>query len=197
MPDWADSQAYLSIHKEELNEQRFDSPVYGEIPKISPQQLNDPAVIFAAEDAILNYGISAAIVGRRDALFALETAASTYDPNYPGLPLLEVMKSGRMIDERVQEYTGAQIHKVCTQDDLTPNELFVACVRFTQTTRSSNFKAPLTLLLINWAKRKWSYVLEQQTFYLTNPAYNVPLIETALKGIGNDLGALGKMLVVI
>ena len=197
LPAWVDLQFYLSLHKEALNSQNAANPIYGEIPSSSSDQLKEAVAIFAAEDAILNYGVSAALAGRADALSEFQAKAGAYPASYPGRPLLDVMTSGKVIKERVEEYTAEQIHKVCTQPDLTPNELFVSCVRFTQITRASNFKATLAPTLIEWVRRKWSYVLEQQTFYLTNPAYNVPVIKAALNGLGNDLSALGKMLVVI
>jgi hypothetical protein len=197
LPGWVDSQCYLSLHKEVLNSQNATNPIYGEIPSSSSDQLKEAVAVFAAEDAILNYGISAALAGRADALSELQANAGAYLADYPGRPLLEVIASGKIIEERVQEYTAEQIYKVSTQHDLTPNELFVSCIRFTQTTRASNFKATLTPILIEWARRKWSYALQEQTFYLTNPAYNVPAIKAALSGLGNDLSALGKMLVVI
>jgi len=197
LPAWVDSQSHLFLHKEVLNNQNIAAPVYGQIPSSSSEQLKDAVAIFAAEDAILYYGISAALAGRADALSELHAKAGTYSASYPGRPLLNVMASGKTIQERVEEYTAEQVHKVCSQPDLTPNELFVSCIRFTQTTRASNFKATLTPILIEWAKRRWSYALEDQTFYLTNPAYNVPLIKAALSSLGDDLNALGKMLVVV
>jgi hypothetical protein len=120
-----------------------------------------------------------------------------YRYSYPGRSLLDVMVNGKPIEDRVQEHTAEQIHKVCTQPDLTPNELFVSCVRFTQTIRASNFKATLTPVFIEWVRRKWTYALTEQAFYLINPAYNVPAIKAALNVLGNDISALGKMLVVI
>jgi hypothetical protein len=188
---------YWSIHKEELSREGPEAPLYGEISKSSSEQLKAPVVIFAVEDAILVYGIAAALANRADALMSLQANAGAYDASYPGLPLLGVVTTGDKTSERIEEYTAEQIFKACTQADLTPNELFIACVRFTQTTKSSNFKARLTPALIEWVRRKWSYVLDQQTFYLTNPTFNVPLIKAALGGLGNDLGQLGKLLVAL
>lgn len=192
-----DSQSYLSQHKEALRSQTPTDPIYGEIPPSSLGQLKEAVAIFAAEDAILSYGICAALAGRADHLSDFQAKTGSYPTNYPGHSLLKVIRSGKIIKERVEEFTAEQIHKISTQAELTPNELFVSCVRFTQTARASNFKTMLTPILIEWVKRRWSYALEEQAFYLTNPAYNVPAIQEALNALGNDLSALGKMLVVI
>jgi hypothetical protein len=68
LPAWIDSQSYLSFHKETLNKQDFATPIYGQIPSYSSEHLKDAVAIFAAEDAILCYGISAALADRPDAL---------------------------------------------------------------------------------------------------------------------------------
>jgi hypothetical protein len=80
---------------------------------------------------------------------------------------------------------------------LTPDELFIASLRFVQAAKRSNFKKLLSSALAAWARECWAFAIAEQRFYLRNPSVTVPAIEDALAASDGDLAFVGKLLVAI
>jgi hypothetical protein len=84
---------------------------------------------------------------------------------------------------------------VVHQAALTPDELFVACVRFVQWAKKSNLQRLLVPLLESWARAAWVRAIEEQRFYLRSPASSVPAIRGVLASTGTGLSFLGTLIV--
>jgi hypothetical protein len=69
-----------------------------------------------------------------------------------GSEIAAVMAGTREPTERVDERIASQIRQAVTRDDLTPDELFVVCIRFAQAANRSNFKKLLAPRLETWAR---------------------------------------------
>jgi crotonobetainyl-CoA:carnitine CoA-transferase CaiB-like acyl-CoA transferase len=107
------------------------------------------------------------------------------------------MVAGEGAGSRLEDQIAAEIYKVANRTDLTPDELFVAGLRFIQSAKRSNFKKLLAPALAEWAREHWTYVIEKQQFYLRNPSTAVPPIKEALAASGAELAFVGKLLVAI
>jgi hypothetical protein len=176
LSSWVDSQIYLDANRDALQQSGPQNPVYGEILPATPEQLLAERAVFSAEDALLSFGIMAALQKRADALAALFAGAGHIQPGYPGRKILEVMANGQSHEEGLPPYVAVQIHQVAHQAVLTPDELFVACVRFAQWADKSNLQAVLTPPLEAWARAAWAHAIEEQRFNLRSPVGSVPPI---------------------
>jgi hypothetical protein len=195
LPSWVDSQIYLDAHKDSVRQSGPENPAYGEIDPATPEQLQGERAKFSAEDALLAFGIMAALENQMAALSALGEGASDIAAGYAGKEILEIVRSGESKAENLLPYVATQIHHVTHHPDLTPDELFVACVRFVQWARKSNLQRVLTLAVEMWARSKWARAIEEQRFNLRNPVTGVPAIRDALAANMKGLTFLGKLLI--
>src|SRR5207253_5207198 len=68
LPSWVDSQIYLDANRDIVRQSGPENPAYGEIPPATAEQLLTERAVFSAEDALLSFGIIAALRNRSDAL---------------------------------------------------------------------------------------------------------------------------------
>lgn len=194
LPSWVDCQIYLDLHREALRKSGPENPAYGEIPPATADERQSGRAVFTAEDALLTFGIIAALEKRSDKITDLCAAVEAMG-DYPGRSILEVIAHGKGGEEALPSYVAFQIHRVAQEADLTPDELFPACVRFVQWAKKSNLQKVLTPAIEAWARARWSYAIEEQRFNLRNPASSVPPIEAALTSSDTGLTFLGRLLV--
>jgi hypothetical protein len=195
LPSWVDSQIWLDANRDIVWRSDSQNPLYGEIPPAKPEQLLTDRASFSAEDALLSFGILTASQKRPDALAALCAGASEIQLGYPGEKILEVMASGQSREKHLPPYVAVEIHRVAHQAILTPDELFVACVRFVQWAKKSNLQRVLTPPLEAWARAAWAHAIEEQWFNLRSPASSVLPIHEVLISPHSGLNFLGKLVV--
>lgn len=195
LPSWVDSQIYLDAHKDSVRQSGPENPAYGEIDPATPEQLQGERAKFSAEDALLAFGIMAALENQTTALAVLGEGASDIAAGYSGKEILEIVRSGESKEEDLPPYVATQIHHVIQHPDLTPDELFVACVRFVQWAKKSNLQRVLTPAIEKWARARWEHAIEEQRFNLRNPITSVPAIRDALAVNMKGLTFLGKLLI--
>jgi hypothetical protein len=148
-----------------------------------------------AEDALLSFGIIAALERRLDALATLCALRDALAEGYPGREILELMASGQTAEQRIRAYTAAQIHHVTGHAELTPDDLFIANVRFAQWAKRSVFAKVLAPALESWTRARWSAVIEEQRFNLRNPTTSVPPIHDALAASSRGVNFVGRLIV--
>jgi hypothetical protein len=95
----------------------------------------------------------------------------------------------------LQLYVAVEIHRLMHHPILTPDELFVANVRFVQWAKKSNLQRVLTLPLEAWARAAWAHAIEEQRFNLRSPTSSVPPIAEVLASSDTGLNFLGKLIV--
>ena len=93
------------------------NPVYGEIDFPSPEELRSPTAVEITNDALLSFGILAAIEQRPDALAALCALRDAITAGYLGREILELMASGQGSEKSICAHTAAQIHHVADHAD--------------------------------------------------------------------------------
>jgi hypothetical protein len=197
LPSWVDSQIWLNANLDVVQRSDSQNPVYGEIPQATPEQLLTERAVFSAEDALLSFGIMAAFQRRPDALATLCEEGSEIPIGYPGRNILEVMSSGQSREEKLPSYAAVEIHRVAHRGTLTPDELFVACVRFVQWAKKSNLQRVLIPSLEAWARATWECAIEEQRFNLRSPASSVAAIREILASTGTGLSFLGRLIVSV
>jgi hypothetical protein len=195
LPLWREAYLYFSTHPNLLRESNPAQPRFGEIEAATPQQLHSPDAVLATENALLAFGICAALSQQSPALASLATRLGHISADDARRAVVAIMATGETPGDRLEDYIAAEIYKVAHRSDLDPNELFVAGVRFVQAAARSNFKNLLVPLLREWAQVRWSYVLREQRFFLRNPAATVGPIEAALARSDTGLGFTAKVLV--
>jgi hypothetical protein len=105
------------------------------------------------------------------------------------------MARGESREENLASYTALEIHRVAHRAALTPNELFVACVRFVQWAKISSLRRILVPPLEAWARVAWEFAIEEQRFNLRSPSSSVPAIREVLASAATGLDFLGRLIV--
>jgi hypothetical protein len=195
LPLWVDSQIWLDANRDIVLRSDSQNPVYGEIPPATPEQLLTERAVFSAEDALLSFGIMAAFQRRLDVHAILCAGGGEIPTGYPGRSILEIMTVGQSREEGLPPYVAVQIHHVADQAVLTPDELFVACVRFAQWAKKSSLQGVLTPPLDAWARAAWAHAIEEQRFNLRSPASSIPPISEVLTSPDTGLNFLGRLIV--
>jgi hypothetical protein len=98
-------------------------------------------------------------------------------------------------EEKLPSYVAIRIHRVADPATLTPDELFVACVRFVQWAKKSNLQRVLTPPLQAWARAAWAHAIQEKRFNLRSPACSAPPIREVLSSPDTGLNFLGKLIV--
>lgn len=197
LPAWSKMRLYVESHAASLLGLDSENPVYDEIEPVSSAQLQSPAVVTFMEDALLAFGTMAAFRGRLDVLTSLGTRASLDCGEFSGDELRTIMATGASASDRFNDNVALHIHKVASHTAMTPDELFVAGVRFVQSVHRSSFKSVLTPALLDWSRERWTYIVREQRFYLRNLAATIPAIQEALASSEVGLSFVGKLLVAI
>lgn len=194
LSSWVDCQIYLDLNRDSIRQSGPEKPVYGEIPPASSEQLKSERAALTADDALLSFGIMAALQNRPDVLDAICAEAKNIKSGYSGNKVLGIIAAGVSDEEELAPYVGVQVHYVAHHVNLTPDELFVACVRFVQWAKKSSLQRVLTPAIEVWARSRWSHAIEEQCFNLRSPASSVPPIHAALKSVDSGLAFLGRLI---
>ena len=141
---WVDLQVYFAEHVAEFGILDPMNPTCGTIPVATPEQLRATVAASAAADAVLVFGIAAALQSDSDALVALcEGARQAFDAGHPGMGLAVILAGGPKQGETSEERAASSIHFAAHRQDLDPRELFVVGVQFVRLVVGSNFKGLL------------------------------------------------------
>jgi tetratricopeptide (TPR) repeat protein len=195
LPSWIDGRVYLDTHREVVRQSNPCNPAYGEVDPATPDQLRGELAIATAADLLLAFCIMTAVQQQPAALVALCDLSAEIQPGYAGKEVLALMASGDGNDEELPAFVAVQVHKIAHHPDLTPDEVFVAGVRFVQWAKRSNFQKVLAPAIEKWARARWANIIEEQRFNLRNPVTSVPPIGDALASTETRLKFLGRLLV--
>jgi hypothetical protein len=159
------------------------APPRGEVPPLSGTDLSKPVVVGVAEDAVVAFGMAAALRGVADPAVELQKKfAEVIGENYPGKPIVDkwcgVDTSLAPLDKTVTE----AITLMRSGTHLEPRKLWEVGLRLFEKARQSNFRKTLVPLLANWLVEKWKRIVASETFRLTRPMQTVPAIEESLAG---------------
>ncbi|WP_107311012.1 AAA family ATPase [Burkholderia metallica] len=190
---WTASLAYLAEHSEELRKGDLVHPTYGTVPPAGVAQLDTPPIQRQIEDAILTFGMFAAMNRRRDALQELCRLLVGKSGTDAGRELIAVMLNDGGAVEDVCIFVCRAVHTVITHDALTPDQLFGVTVRFVQAVRQSSFSTVVLRAFVPWARAAWHRAIENR-FSIRNPKITIPLIEAALLVDSLELATVADIL---
>jgi hypothetical protein len=191
---WIDSQVHLESRLKDYRDAGPLNPKYGEIEAASLEELDSGAAVATAQDAILSFGAVAAMAGKPDALTVLANLAREPTPYAIRVrSLVEIMNDSAADIRDLPERIARVISGVARQVDLTPDEVFVAGLRFTQVATNTRLR-PVAQRLETWVRAKWSDIVIHQKFRLRNPRSTAHEIETALRSSSTGLPFIAHVL---
>jgi hypothetical protein len=155
----------------------------GEVPPLSGTDLGKPAVVGIAEDAVVAFGMAAALNGVADPAVELQKEfAEVIGEDYPGKPIVDKWRGVDVplapLDKTVIEATTS----LRSGTHLEPRKLWELGLRLFEKARQSGFRKTLIPLLANWLAQEWKRIIANETFRLTRPTQTVPAIEVSLAG---------------
>jgi hypothetical protein len=190
---WVDGLAYLTEHSEELRSGDMIQPTYGSIPKASLAQLETPLVQRSTEDAILAFGMFAAMSGDRDSVSALSSALEHQAGTEAGRGLLAIMLGNDDSTADARTFVSTAICTALANRGLTPEQLFIVTLRFVQAIRQSAFSFQLVKRFVAWSRAEWIKIIENR-FAFRSPRITIPSIQSALARNHEDLSSIAALL---
>ncbi|MEW6437414.1 MAG: hypothetical protein AB1508_09660 [Pseudomonadota bacterium] len=157
------------------------SPDRGVIPHLNREALLNSAALDVANDALLAFGIRAALAGRPEDFVALqETLDTELGEGFPGHLLFEYYNDG--IEDIPQlARTVLDIIKLLNgRAYLEPLEFWMSGLRFFEQIIRSKFEPLLTRALAEWMAAGWRRIIDTETFRLITPTRTIPAVEAVL-----------------
>jgi hypothetical protein len=159
------------------------APPRGEVPPLSGTDLSNPVIVGVAEDAVVAFGMAAALRGEADPAVELQkNFAEVIGENYPGKPIVDKWCGVDVPLASLDKSVTEAITLMRSDTHLEPRKLWEVGLRLFEKARQSNFRKTLVPLLANWLAEQWKGIIANETFRLTRPMQTVPAIEANLAG---------------
>jgi hypothetical protein len=101
LPLWREAYLYFSTHPNLLRESNPAQPRFGEIEAATPQQLHSPDAVLATENALLAFGICAALSQQSPALASLATRLGHISADDARRAVVAIMATGETPGDRL------------------------------------------------------------------------------------------------
>jgi len=188
---WLEATAYLRVLPS-LGKMALPR---ADIPPLADADLQEDAIVYEADDAIMAFCIVAGLSRDRKSVVELHgRLTAQLGPDYPGSSAfghcMQAIDPIVTLDDAVGQYLKAMLD----QKALDPKDIWNAGLRVLQRARSSNFVEELIPVLAQWLRESWYRAIRQQRFNLTRPQTNVPVIEEALEDPLNDQAFVAVLL---
>jgi hypothetical protein len=159
------------------------APPHGEVPPLSGTELSKPEVVAIAEDAVVAFGMAAALRGVADPAVELQkNFVEVIGENYPGKPIVDKWCGVDVPLAALDKTVTEAITLMRSSTHLEPRKLWEVGLRLFEKARQSGFRKTLVPLLANWLAKEWKRIIANETFRLTRPIQTVPAIEASLAG---------------
>jgi hypothetical protein len=157
------------------------APPRGEIQPLSPGDLTQPIVEGVAADAIVAFGMAAALRGTSDLTIELQKyLAETVGENYPGKAIVDKWRGIEVPLAPLDKAATEAIALIRADMHLEPRKSWKVGLRLFEKIRQSNFRKALAPLLANWLREQWKRIIANETFRLSRPMQTMPAIEATL-----------------
>jgi hypothetical protein len=171
------------------------APPRGEIQPLAAADLTQPIVEHLAVDAVIAFGVVAALRGAVDPAVELRKyLIEALGENYPGECVVDkwcgVDAPLAPLDKAVTE----AVTLVRSGAHLDPRRLWEVGLRLFEQIRQSNFRKALVPLLADWLDEQWKRIIANETFRLSRPMQTVPAIEASLAGDRKDEAFVASLL---
>lgn len=175
----------------------FDAraPERGQIPALSKNEPLDPLAEQTAIDAILAYGIRAALENRREAMTELETALSKrFAGDIPGQVVFDHWNGKPTSLAQLPRIVLYIIKAILMNGHIEPRGFFMASLRIFEHINQSNFKPLLTPHVAGWLRAGWKRITTTESFRLSRPRETIPAIEAVLRTPADDQHFVAELL---
>jgi hypothetical protein len=157
------------------------APHRGEIQPLSPGDLTQPILEGVAADAVIAFGMAAALRGTSDPTIELQkNLAKTIGENYPGKAIVDNWRGIDVPLPPLDKAVSEAITLIRAGMHLEPRRSWEVGLRLFEQIRQSNFRKVLAPLLANWLREQWERIIANETFRLSRPMQTVPAIEASL-----------------
>jgi tetratricopeptide (TPR) repeat protein len=159
------------------------APPRGEVPPISGADLTKPFVVGVAEDAVVAFGMAAALRGVPDPAVKLQKElAEVFLENYPGKRIVDEWCGVDTPLEPLDKTVTEAIRLMRSGTYTEPRKLWEVGLRLFEKARQSGFRKSVVPLVANWLSEEWKRIIANETLRLTRPMQTVPPIEATLAG---------------
>ncbi len=196
---WIEAATYVTEESDRLRN-TFDlrAPERGQIPALVKNPPFDPVAVQIANDAVLAFGIGAALQGQADATTELEAAlANEFTGDFPGKDVLESLKGNRADSLNQLDQIVIRILKELFQKKhLEPSDFWMAGLRLFEKINQSQFRQLLMPLVAGWQRAGWKRITTTEVFRLSRPSLTAPAIDEVLDTPSDDRSFVARLLVV-
>ena len=141
------------------------NPQRGIITVADGDALSQPVGEQVARDAILSFGICAAIAGRAEAITELASALDGHFPaGYPGRSVLDHWDGEQTTLPEFDKTTVAIVKALLRSGHVVPDLYWTSAVCFFAWARNSIFKDMLTGRLAAWQRSEWKRIVAAEQF---------------------------------
>jgi hypothetical protein len=155
------------------------APPRGEIPPLT--DFSNTMVRDLADDAVLSFGIAAALRGTADPTLTLQkNLKESIGEDFPGTPIISRWLNIDSALSPLDETISQAIALMRSGAHLEPRAIWEIGLRFFEKVRHSSFRKALAPVLADWLKEQWKRIIANETFRLIQPVQTVPAIEAAL-----------------
>ena len=171
------------------------NPQRGRITVADEDALSQPMGEQAARDAILSFGICAAIARRSEAITELASALDDHFPTgYPGRSILYHWNGEQTTLPEFDKATVTIVKDLLRRRHIVPDLYWTSGVCFLAWAGNSRFKDMLTGRLAAWQRNEWKRIVTAERFRLSRPQQTVPPIEEVLAVSTHDRRFVAKLL---
>ena len=200
-----DLQPYLEsavyVMKEDHNvgpSTDFDplAPARGQIPALDEVIPFDSVGERFAKDAIVAYGIRSTLAGRPAVRNELESALmDQYGDSFPGKRVFDQWNEKDTSLAESDKFVIGSMAMFARRKHVSPEEFWMAGLRFFESIDKSAFKKLLMVRLAKWLSTGWQRILADELFRLTRPRQTVPPIREVLAEPAVTRGFVSKLIV--
>jgi hypothetical protein len=182
---WFEGLAYMLDKGERGN---FDplTPNRGEIPRLKTDDFARGEIEASAFEANLAFCVVSALRGRADAITGLEKELAEAGNNIPGERLFRYFHGEREALGELDRIYADAVAVIRTGEHLEPRQVWAIGLRLFERARQSRSIGSVIPALAEWLRSKWTRVLGEERFRLSQPIVTVPEIEHALARKEND-----------
>ena len=173
------------------------APERGHIPTLDMHAPFDSVAEMMAKDAILAYGICAALANRLEAMAELETVLNNkFGGHFPGKPVFDHWNEKSILPNAIDQYVVNIIKELLQKNYMVPKNFFGAGAWLLQWINQSDFRPLLTPRLAIWLRSGWTQILATRLFHLSRPLQTTPPIKEVLQMPANDRSFVAKIILV-
>ena len=172
-------------------------PERQEIPTLDLLEPFTQNIREVAKGPLLSFAIVSITKERKEAIEELnKTLNREVSASFPGQSVFDQFQGKGALEGELERIVADIIAK-CLQDELlSPNEFWMAGLRFFEWANQSLFKDLLLPHLAAWQRKGWRRVTHEERFRLSTPTLTVPRIEDVLNVPDNNGRFLASLIVV-